>query len=197
MTQRHWSSDELNALHAEISACASRVAIEAATWERAHQTENPAAEPAPPRGTYDYFARWFAACVMAACLLAVLIAALISFGDRDSSRIRSEQEAFLGSRGNVDRLQEYLRDCHACIYSMQARAEIAELLAHQEESIYWAARGDLNRLTSYIQSCSACIFKAEAEAQIEKSTARPADATGEKGIRQRARKPRSPEKLRR
>src|SRR5262249_16582582 len=155
------------ALHAEIAASASQAAIEAATWKREHRTENTGAETAlPPRGTYDYVARWFAACALAACLLTLVISAFISFGDRDSSSASSEQEAFLRARGNLDRLQEYLRDCTACTYAAQTRVAIAELQARarEEKDIYEAARGDLERLTLYVQSCSVCVFKTQAEA---------------------------------
>ena len=89
---------------------------------------------------------------------------------------RDEARAYQAARGDLQKLQQYVSTCTACLFTEAAKQGIAALqlassqqeLMNGEEQAYRQARGSINLLNAYVQNCGACAYKASALDEITK-----------------------------
>lgn len=184
MTQRYWSSDELNTLHAEVTEAASRAALDSASWECDHRTEGDAAPPAPqstfaPSKSKFKFLPWdyIAPAIGLALIVLAIFATKLSTNSKQSQTDLAtvEERDYLAARGNIFLLRSYVSDCKVCAHKFEANSEIQRIQEFQgnqraqaEESAYRAARGNPALLRNYLQTCQICAFANQANSEISK-----------------------------
>ncbi len=83
--------------------------------------------------------------------------------DDEQARRADEASSYKASRGNLEKLREYVNSCKACEFKKDAQQEIASL---EEAAQYRVARGNLDKLKAYVTTCSICEFRNDATTEI-------------------------------
>lgn len=107
-------------------------------------------------------------------LIVTGIAAVGVIGYFHSSGANSSDEAlFAAARGDINKLEKYLKDCVTCRHKAEVEKAITFLQQQaSEQSKYLGARGDSKQLQAYADTCKVCAFKAEAIEEVSYLTAR-------------------------
>ena len=191
MTHQHWSTDDLNTLHAEVMNAASLAACDGAAFAKV--LRRPGVTAKQP-GQVGRSVRLVAALSTYAVIAAAAIYFVQPAGQgqpqpegrtqetllpiclfltrryRGMSLHDKEETIYRAARGNLGRLLTYLSNCNLCTFKSEAQTEVATIhrdeLAQVEAQTYAGARGNLGSLRGYLNNCNICAFKTQAAIEI-------------------------------